>query len=209
MKTSYLRGKLLLLGCFVATGGFHVQAASIPVTGGMTTVDLDSGTVTALTNAGIAVSPVGTATLSGLTATFPITGGSIDWSTYNAVIRHDGSGLALKEGSSVLDLTDFLITANLNTQTGVLSGTVTEGAVNLTGVPLFNIGSGFALTLTSQAGGALHTYFGIPDFTGAPIGIAHVNPTLAPEPLSAGLAALAFALLFGVRFAQRRSAAQA
>lgn len=163
-----------------------VRAEGVPITGGLTTVNLNAGTVGALTGAGIAISPTGSATLSGLTATFPITGGFIDFATGAALIAHDGSGLALRRGATDLRLENFLI----NTSTNLLTGRVTLGSSVTEGVPLFSIGPGLSLSLTSQAAGALSAAFGLPNLTGAPVGTASIQLVAVPEPGTLGLIGL-------------------
>jgi PEP-CTERM motif len=54
-------------------------------------------------------------------------------------------------------------------------------------VPLFDIGPGLTLNLTSTAAGAFTTVFGAPNLTGAVIGTATTNPIVqnvaaVPEP---------------------------
>jgi hypothetical protein len=191
--------KMLASALFASALLFSVapaSAATIGIAGGTTTVALDAGTLAALTGAGITVAPLGTASIMGTSAMFPITGGTIDDVSLDAEIFHDGSGLSLSSMMTTLDLMNFVINVNLGTETGVLTGDA-MGAVNASDVPLFNIGPGLVLTLTSEGAGALTAAFGLPDLTGAVIGTASVNVEPVPEPSSIALFG-AGAVLIGV-----------
>ena len=160
---------------------------------GDTSVALDSSTVTALGNLGFTVAAIPPATLSGLDADFPITGGNLS----AGLIDHSG-GLAFTKGGVTTDISDFVI--NLNTD--VLSGFVNSGT---TLTPFFDIGAktatGYPLTLDATLAGALTSIYGIPNLTGAPIGDATVTITSVPEASTWGMMALGFA---GLGFAAWR-----
>jgi len=191
--------------CIAAVGCLALMVLLLPattradsITGGDTSVALNPSTVTALTGLGLTLSPLGAATLNAptLTITFPITGGTIGAS--GAIIQHDGSGFALSNGTTTVDLENFVI----DTSTLLLSGKVVAGTTVIPSLNLFDIGAGDALTLDSAAGGALAGVFGIPNLTGAPIGTATVSPQVAtPEPSAFGLtlAGLAAAALLTLR----------
>lgn len=186
------------------------QAQALPITGGITSVTLTAAPV--LVGAGLGVAPLGTAVISpGSTgiplAFFPVTGGAIDTVSFAGTIEHEGSGLALSNATTTVNLTNFLI----NTSTLLLTGDVAVGATSLSDVPLFNIGfsgvaiSPFSLQVTSTAAGALTAFLGLPDLTGATLGTANSIPvTVVPEPetwmtLLAGLA------LVGATLQRRRA----
>jgi hypothetical protein len=171
------------------------HAAVITFYSGSTSVDLNAGTVTTLTGAGITPSAIAPGTLVGLTATFPVVGGTLDTDTNDAVLDHTG-GLRFASASSTLDVLNFLITANLATSTGVVTGDVNLNGTALSDVPLFNIGPGLQLTLTSQAAGAFDTAFGVAGLTGAVVGVAEPSPSAVPEPGSILLAASAVVIGF-------------
>lgn len=182
------------------------SAATIMLGGGTTTVEFVPAVVQTLTDAGLTLSPIGTASLSGTTAMFPITGGMIDTDTEMAEIYHDGSGLRFDDGMMMLDLMNFVINASITpgSESGVLTGDV-MGAVDLSNVPLFDIGPGLQLTMRSEAAGALSNVFGLPDLSGATIGTAAASPEPVPEPSTFGLlaaGALGFAAFRRVKAAR-------
>jgi len=105
--------------------------ASIPALDGVDTqVTLDAGFVEALGTLGLTPGVIGGATLSdeGVLA-FPITGGNVDYydpaADYRPYVQgeidHDGSGISLTAGDTVVELTDFVIDPG----TSRLTGTVT------------------------------------------------------------------------------------
>lgn len=198
-----------LSGCVLLLSGLmsmSAPAATIMLGGGTTTVEFVPAVVQTLTDAGLALSPLGTASLSGTTAMFPITGGMIDTDTEMAEIFHSGSGLRFDDGMMMLDLMNFVINATVTpgSESGVLTGDV-MGAADLSDVPLFDIGPGLQLTLRSEAAGALSNIFGLPDLTGTTIGTAAASPEPVPEPSTFGLlaaGALAFAAFRRVKAAR-------
>lgn len=176
-------------------------AHATPVIGGDTSVTLNSSTVSALTGLGFSISAVSPATLSGLVATFPITGGDT-----TTMIDHSG-GLGVTKGGTTADITNFIVNLS-GSQANTITGTLTAGPTTLTNVAFFDIGSGLTLTLDSQLAGILTSAFDLPNLTGTPIGTASVNATLTaatPEPSSLGLAATG--LLGVVATVRRRLAA--
>ena len=94
-----------------------------------TAVALDMGFTDALTTLGLTPGTVGTAALADGSLIFPITGGevtyyepgSIDGPYVQGEIMHDGSGLSLTAGETVVELTDFVIDPG----TSELMGTAT------------------------------------------------------------------------------------
>jgi hypothetical protein len=92
--------------------------AAVPALfGGNTAVALDSNFLAALKSLGVTPGVLGTATLTNGSVAFPITGGSVVyWSPsgkyrpyVQGIIQHDGSGLSLTAGATVVDLTNFTI----------------------------------------------------------------------------------------------------
>ncbi len=164
----------LLLG---AISLFCSSAQATPVTGGTTSVALNSATVGALVGLGFSIAPVAPSTLTGLDAVFPITGGDT-----TSQIFHSG-GLAFTKSGTTLDLTNFTINLLNDTVFATANGSASQ-------IAFLDLGAAGALTLDPVAAGALAATFGVPNLTGAAIGTATVSATLAPEPATAGLASL-------------------
>jgi hypothetical protein len=174
------------------------RTSATPIIGGLTTVNLGAGTVAALTGAGIGVAPRLRHPRRHRRG-FPITGGSIDGVTGFALIEHDGSGLSFSTSTTTLDLENFLI----DTGAGLLSGQATLNGSVLGAVPLFTIDGSLGLFLMPEAAAALSAAFGLPDLTGAPIGVASVQVQAVPEPATLGLIGLGLASLAAARRAKR------
>jgi hypothetical protein len=92
--------------------------ASIPaLTGVDTQVAVDAGFLDAITGLGLTPGVVGTATLTDGVLAFPITGGNVDYydpeSGYRPYVQgnieHDGSGLSLTAGDTVVELSNFTV----------------------------------------------------------------------------------------------------
>ena len=168
------------------------SALPATITGGTTSVALDNTFVSTVTGAGITPAAVAPGTLMGTTATFPITGGD----TTTGIIDHSG-GLSFTNASNSATIENFVIDLN----TALLSGDViANGGAPIPSVNLFNIGSGNALTINSALATDLSAVFGVPDLTGALVGVATVSPLTAadvPEPSALGLAGVGVLLLAG------------
>jgi hypothetical protein len=160
-------------------------------------VALNAATVGALTGLGFGIAPISPSTLTGLDAVFPITGGNT-----TTAIFHSG-GLAFTKGGKTTDISDFTI----NLLTDKITGNVNTATGSAT--PFFDIGAGDVLTLDATLGAALVSLYGIPNLTGADIGTATINATLAPEPATgaiAGLTALAAAFILTRRRRAQKTA---
>jgi hypothetical protein len=114
-----------------------------------TQVTVDASFVEALTTLGLTPGVVGTAGFDATTGTFsfPITGGNVDYYDPESDVRpyvqgeldHDGSGLSLTAGTTVVELTDFRIDPGESK----LYGTVTaNGEVAAEDAYLFNLHGG-------------------------------------------------------------------
>ena len=133
--------------------------ASIPaLDGGSTQVTLDAGFVEAITGLGLTPAPVGTADITDGVASFPITGGNVDYYDpaedyrpyVQGSIEHEGSGLSLTAGDTVVELTDFVIDPG----TSQLFGTVSaNGAVVAEDVYIFNLDGSTLNPLETDADG--------------------------------------------------------
>lgn len=185
----------------VVTGAvllFAAKGDAAAISGGATSVALNSSTVTALVGLGFSVAPIAPGALSGLTATFPITGGDT-----TTVIDHSG-GLAFSKGGATAGIENFVI----DLSTSKLTGDLVAGGNTTTGFTFFDIGSGAALTLDPALAGALSSVYGIPNLAGASIGTATISPVLTPEPSAITLAAIGLLAAFATGLRKRRSFAE-
>lgn len=183
MNTKHLSFRCRVLAVAVIATLMPLASVAAPVTGGVTTVTLDSGTVTALTGLGFSIAPISPSTVGGtpLAAAFPITGGDT-----TTAITHSG-GLTFTRSSTSASISNFIINLS-GPQANVITGTLLAGSTSQSGVRLFDIGSGLSLTLDAQLGAGLSTVFEIPNLSGAAIGTATVSPNAAvPEPTSMAL----------------------
>jgi hypothetical protein len=130
-----------LAGC----SSSHKPVATIgTLTGNTTSVALDSGFVSALGTLKLTPGLVGTATMSGTTLTFPITGGHVtvykkgDVKPYvQGELDHSGSGFSLTSGSTKVELENFVINPGKNS---VLTGDVlVNGQSAAKGADLFTL----------------------------------------------------------------------
>jgi hypothetical protein len=164
--------RVLFVGSIAAFTSFTIQAASVG--DGITVVDLNPTAVDELTNLGFSITPIAPATLNGLTASFPITGGT------PTVIDHSG-GLDLTKKNSPANIQDFVIDLDTN----ILSGLFTSNGVYISGVDFFDLswnGVTYDMTLDSQLAGILKRAYGAPNLTGAIIGTATITPAGEPAP---------------------------
>jgi hypothetical protein len=169
------------------------KVAEIPRVTGSTSLDLNATTAAALASLGVTPGVTGTATVSGSTVTFPITGGDavIHANKHYApgyvdgVILHQGSGLTLTKGGITVTLTNFTIDPGHSVLYGDVDGTVPAANVpllQLDGRPLMVSSSGGTVhldgtiaNLTPTAAAALDKAFGVTAFTaGMPLGTAHI-----------------------------------
>ena len=133
--------------------------ASIPALDGVDTqVTLDQGFVDALGTLGLTPGVTGTATLTDGVLAFPITGGNVDYydpaQDYRPYVQgeidHDGSGITLTAGDTVVGLSDFKIDPG----TSRLTGTVTaNGAEVGKDVYIFNLYGSTLKPLETDADG--------------------------------------------------------
>jgi len=170
------------------------------LTGDSTTVALNADFLAALESLKVAPGVVGGATLEGTDISFPITGGSVTYYGPTSSVRpyvqgiliHDGSGLSLTAGDTVVELTDFVIDPG----TSKLMGTVTaNGKEAATDAVLFDLDgstlknpptmdgdatvlAGTTVLLNQGAADLLNETFGIKDLAGGlPIGTSTIAVT--------------------------------
>ncbi len=173
--------------------------AEIPELSGVdTSVALDPGFLDALTSLKVAPGTVGDAKLDGTDVSFPITGGNVTYydpaEAYRpyvqGVINHDGSGLSLTAGKTVVELTDFEIDPGTSTLTGNVS---VDGKEAASGALLFDLDgstlkplianddgsatlTGTKVLLSDDAAGLLNDTFGIKDLQGGiEIGVSTIT----------------------------------
>ena len=178
-------------------------ASAAAIVGNTTSVELTAAG--ALASLGVAVQPVGTASLeaAGPTAVFPITGGSIDDVTGELLVEHDGSGLSLGVGTDNILLLNFLVDSAAATIFGDVvvvddvAGTLSASALN--DVDLFSLDADLNVFLTATASGALNALFGTALPTGLKIGEASLDVAAVPLPPAVMLFGSAFAGMLALR----------
>ncbi len=178
-------------------------ASAAAIVGNTTSVELTAAG--ALASLGVAVQPVGTASLeaAGPTAVFPITGGSIDDVTGELLVEHDGSGLSLGVGTDNILLLNFLIDSAAATIFGDvvvvddIAGTLSASALN--DVDLFSLDADLNVFLTATASGALNALFGTALPTGLKIGEASLDVSAVPLPPAVMLFGSALAGMLALR----------
>lgn len=171
-------------------------AAISRLTGTSTSLDLNPATAAALTSLGVSVGVNGSATASGSTVSFPITGGTaVIHSDRNyrpgyveGVVLHQNSGITLTKGTTVVKLTNFTIDPGNSVLYGDVNGSVPAANVpllQLDGRSLVITQSGGAVhldgtvaNLTTTAASALNKAFSVTAFVaGMHLGIAHITAT--------------------------------
>ncbi len=150
---------------------------------GSTDLTPDAGTVGLLVGAGITPAPIGPATVTPAgDFSFPITGGRLADNTFEGEVRHSG-GISLTQGMTELRLTDFTINVDGDPDlTAVVNGgdRVSVLDLDLSGLtvgldPLDITLGNAAANISPDAAAALSATFGLPDTTGAPLGIATIK----------------------------------
>jgi len=142
-----------------STSADPTPLASIPALDGVDTqVTLDTDFLAALESLGLTPAPLGTAAIDGAVISFPITGGNVDYydpeESYRPYVQgsveHDGSGLSLTAGETVVELTDFRIDPG----TSQLFGTVTANGTKVADdVYIFNLDGSTLNPLEEDADG--------------------------------------------------------
>lgn len=167
----------------IATAKTSVLPASLRLSGGNTSLTLDSGTAAALTGLGVSVAPAAGATAreDGSIA-FPISDGRLSSRTFAGSIEHTG-GLTLSAGSTAVTLKDFRIdvdgSPSLSADVGgqrveILQLDLADLATKLTGRQV--VLSGVGASLTQAAADALNKAFGVTALKeGLPLGVASVH----------------------------------
>jgi len=166
--------------------------------GDTTEVALDAGFVEALTMLKVTPGPVGDAEISNDgVASFPITGGTVTYYDpassvrpyVQGIIDHEGSGLSLEAGGTLVELTDFVVDPGTSELTGTVSVDGKEAATDallfdLDGSTLMpleptsdgGILEGSGVLLSADAAALLNDTFKIDALKeGLPIGVAKIT----------------------------------
>lgn len=175
------------------------------ITGQSTAVKLDSGFTAALKSLGLTPGVVGNAKLADGSISFPITSGNVTYYKpgtqpagdpyVQGKLDHKNSGLSLTAGSTMVDLTNFVVDPG----TSMLSGDVTvNGGTPMTGVPLFLLdGSDLqALDTSSDPGHAILTGTKVKILPAAAtlLGTTFKAPGMVPADLLVGVATITLTL---------------
>lgn len=196
---SYLKPRTKLLALlaaaallpFTATSS-NAQAAK-QLLSGSTTLALNSGLVTGLTDSGVVLSANAPGTLTGTSAVFPVVSGGMDQDTLTGVVYHSGGiTFTAAEESIAVTVSQFAIVNALPGQPAQLYGLVSVNGKVAGLYPLFNLGahatlplsgstitlSNINVTLSAQGASLLNTAFGFNGFsTGQVIGVASLQAT--------------------------------
>ncbi|MTD45095.1 hypothetical protein GKE82_12530 [Conexibacter sp. W3-3-2] len=199
-RTSTLIAGALAAGLALAPAASAQSTSSkLDISGGGTTLKLDSGTAKALKSLGVSVAPTGRATAGSAGVRFPITGGELDPASAAGVIRHTG-GLRLSAGRTRVTLSDFTVAVNkAPTMSARVNGGKRLGAL----VPVVGKAritrSGLGVTvsridihLSTKGAAALNKTFGVKAFKPRlKLGTATVATSLAEVRFTGGQTALA------------------
>ena len=204
MSRAVMRPRLAIAAAAVAAGAAvaapAASAATVPVASGVTNLHLNAATAGVLTDAGLAVAPVGPAKASGLRVSFPVTGGAIDPATAVGRVAHSG-GLAFSSHGTTVRLTNFVVRS---TGAPVLTAAVGNARIPLASIDLSKAsvirrGSGGIGTwvvraqanLTPAAAAALNGAFGTQLPAGVNIGRVDVRTQPSQVVLKGGGTTLA------------------
>jgi hypothetical protein len=177
------------LGAAIIPPAGPAEAATLRIVGNTTEIEVTAD----LAGLGLTPSVFGSATAGtsaggNLLLGFPITGGTLETDTGNALIEHEGSGASLTDGTTTVNAGNFLINTAPTVAT-VFGDVDVDGSLVGSDLPLFTLGAGNALPgvqllISPTLAGALTGVFGAPDLTNAEFGYA--RPDVAAVPLPAG-----------------------
>lgn len=141
LPAAILASALFALLAFVP----FASAAADPVGSGSTTVTLNSGFLKSLKKRGVKVTKIAPAKLKGKKATFPVTGGELDPTTFAGTITH-GGGLKFKAGKKTAPVKGLVIDTTKKALFAKVAGKQVKLAA-LAGVTPTRAGFGVALTV--------------------------------------------------------------
>lgn len=129
------------------------------LTGDSTAVALDAGFIKALTTLKLTPGVVGKATLANGAISFPITGGNVTYYKPGSIspyvtgsVNHEGSGLSLTAGGTVVDLTNFQVDPGASRVYGDVSANGKSAAKHAT---IFNLDGRTLKPLQTQGAKAI------------------------------------------------------
>ena len=156
---------------------------------------VDPTTLTALTTAGVVITPFGTATAASPAFTLPITGGSVVYKKANhghgkgahkkllsGNVLHAGSGLTLTKATTTATISNLRINLSAG-KTGRIDATLGSGKLKLATLSNVTVNAtnksiSATATLTPAAVAAMNTTFATTlPATGAPLGTLVITPT--------------------------------
>jgi hypothetical protein len=177
---------LTALALLAFAGTAAAQSPKVEVQGGATTLALDPGTAAALTDAGIAVKPIGDAKSTDDGIAFPVVGGWLTADPVGGRIHHLG-GLRLRSDDTTVRLRNFVVrldedpdllakVGNGDERVSIADLDLSQAQVSLGGSRLQ--ASGVTATLSADGAAALNAAFGLQLPAGLPIGTANVDADL-------------------------------
>ncbi len=161
MVTSAMAALLMALAC-----GPGAHAATQPLDGGLTRIDLNRGLVKALRQEGVALEAWGLATLKGRKLTLPVTSGTSDTETGQATLVHKGGFRLALGGRRIVTLLALRLSASAKTLTATVAGRKMRladlGAAKLERDGFDTRLSARRLRLTRAAAAAINRVLGLP-----------------------------------------------
>jgi hypothetical protein len=173
---------LTALAAMAFAGTATAASSKVEVESGKTTLALDPGTAAALTDAGIAVKPIGDAEAGSDGIAFPVVGGWLSPDPVGGRIHHLG-GLRLRSDDATVRLRNFVV--RLDEDPDLLAYAGGPDRVSIADLDLsqaqVSLGadrlqaSGVVVKLSADGAAALNAAFGLGLSAGLPLGTASVD----------------------------------